>query len=295
MENYSHYFPDRDEHFRKLCRATACGHTVIPPGAPYPLPTSDYPQDHTLNWKTGRILEVHQFIYISSGSGTFESQSGGTFEVDAPCLLLLFPGDRHRYQPSAASGWVEDWIEFDGSLFREAPFAQTMTPKCPLAKLGDPYEVRAVFARAHHLALTRPSHYLEELGMLAMQLVLIHHRAMRETGTADRLADVIVRKAQARMNAHIGIPFQVGEFASTARVSESYFRKCFHQRTGLSPTQYWMRIRERQAEKWLQHTGKPITEIAEELGFDSIYHFSAWFKRRTSLAPSKWRKRNRQF
>ncbi|MFV0337878.1 MAG: AraC family ligand binding domain-containing protein [Chthoniobacterales bacterium] len=92
---------------------TACGHTEIPPGAEYPLPTSYVPSDHKLNWTRGRKLRSCQIIYISGGRGTFENKQSGSLEVRAPALIPLFPNEWHRYRPTPHIGWTEDWIEFD--------------------------------------------------------------------------------------------------------------------------------------------------------------------------------------
>ncbi len=65
----------------------------------------DIRQITILNGPQGRILQCYQIIFISEGSGVFESEH--THEpqaVKSGSVLILFPGVWHRYAPDRRYG-----------------------------------------------------------------------------------------------------------------------------------------------------------------------------------------------
>src|SRR5690606_20325449 len=79
-------------------------------------PADNHPDPYQFKWQNGRILQEYQLIYISKGKGIFESQSAGFIKVQAGSIILLFPGEWHRYRPDPNTGWVEYWAGFKGNI-----------------------------------------------------------------------------------------------------------------------------------------------------------------------------------
>jgi len=88
------------------------GYQFIPPHTPYPPKV--HPESYVFNPKQGRILKEYQLVYISKGSGYFESQSCKRQKIEAGTMLLLFPNEWHTYEPEEKSGWYEYWVGFRG-------------------------------------------------------------------------------------------------------------------------------------------------------------------------------------
>ena len=81
---------------------------------------------------------------------------------------------------------------------------------------------------------------------------------------------------------------------SELRVSEYYLAHVFKQEFGVPPMQYVMKRRIGEAQGILMHTETPIAEIADTLGFSSICHFNAMFKKYTGTPPERFRQSFRQ-
>ena len=64
-----------------------------------------------------------------------------------------------------------------------------------------------------------------------------------------------------------------------------YFQAAF----GMSPKQYQLQARVREAGQLLKNTTQPVTSIALELGFASSQHFATQFAAMTGKSPSAWR------
>lgn len=83
--------------------------------------------------------------------------------------------------------------------------------------------------------------------------------------------------------------------ASQIGISEVYLRKLFSAHYDRTPKQYILDIRIRKAKQMLIDTSFSVTEIAEECGFSSLYHFCRAFKQRTGQTPSQYAITNRIF
>jgi AraC-like DNA-binding protein len=88
---------------------------------------------------------------------------------------------------------------------------------------------------------------------------------------------------------HIGEPLSVADMARRASLSPSRFGVVFRQHFGLSPHQYFLRLRIEHAQELLRTTDLPQREIAEYCGFADVHHFSKAFKRITRLPPGAYR------
>lgn len=96
------------------------------------------------------------------------------------------------------------------------------------------------------------------------------------------------------MQTHISDCNITNEFlAQKMEISEVYLRKLFTYHLGVTPKQYMLDLRIKTAEQLLISTSKTITEISEECGFSSVYHFCRCFKQRIGQTPTEYASANR--
>lgn len=81
----------------------------------------------------------------------------------------------------------------------------------------------------------------------------------------------------------------VSEIAKQLNMSRSQCSKVFSKIYGLSPRQYMSQLKLNRAKELLVKTHLTIGEIAEELDFHSVNHFSRQFRRWTGMSPNQFR------
>lgn len=98
------------------------------------------------------------------------------------------------------------------------------------------------------------------------------------------------RKVQNVMEEHLNKGIQVTDLASTCNMSESHFSRIFKNTTGLSPMQFFIRLRMEKAQQLLRETVLSVIVVGAEVGYANAGHFSQVFKKETGQTPSDYRR-----
>ncbi|MBQ7839936.1 MAG: helix-turn-helix transcriptional regulator [Lachnospiraceae bacterium] len=91
----------------------------------------------------------------------------------------------------------------------------------------------------------------------------------------------------AEKNLHSSV--SVHKMAEIAGYHPSHFAKVFQKRLGITPAQFLIQKKAEYAIEQLTTTRRPISDIAESLGFSSQFYFSNFFKKQTGMTPSEYR------
>jgi AraC-like DNA-binding protein len=81
----------------------------------------------------------------------------------------------------------------------------------------------------------------------------------------------------------------VGQLAKEAHVSPSHLARQFKAYTGISIVKYMKMLCLDHAKYQLRETSKSVTQIAQDLHFNSIHSFSIFFKKFSGLTPTQYR------
>jgi len=81
------------------------------------------------------------------------------------------------------------------------------------------------------------------------------------------------------------------QVAQKVGLSYENFRKQFAARTTVSPGQFQKRKRVERAQSAIYHGGQSLKQLAEELEFCDVFHFSKAFKQVTGTTPSEFRRK----
>lgn len=85
----------------------------------------------------------------------------------------------------------------------------------------------------------------------------------------------------------------VSQIAQACGVSDCYFRRLFQQYSGESPMNFRQRLRIQRAKQLLLSDEQySVGEVAQELRFSDIYHFSKTFKKFVGISPLKYIEQN---
>jgi len=123
--------------------------------------------------------------------------------------------------------------------------------------------------------------FAEQLSALANQIVLEEQNA----------EPPLVLKARDYIEKHKTEELSLADVAKASGASVFHFCKVFHKATGLKFTDYVARVRLEDARNRLLNPNMRISEVAYDVGFQSLTQFNRTFKRVFGQSPSEFRAR----
>ena len=126
------------------------------------------------------------------------------------------------------------------------------------------------------------------LTFFAEQLSALANQVMLEEQNAE---PPLVLRAREYIEKHKSEELSLADVAKAAGASVYHFCKVFHKATGLKFTDYVARMRLEDARSRLLNPNLRISEIAYDVGFQSLTQFNRTFKRVFGQSPSEFRLR----
>ena len=141
------------------------------------------------------------------------------------------------------------------------------------------FQTRSVEPERYASMITLLQSFAEQLGRHAESLQIIEEG--REPAA--------IAKARRYIHDHLEESLPLGTVAHEAGLSESHFCRLFKEATGLTLTDYVNRCRIEWAKGELLKKERRISEVAFEVGYQSLSQFNRNFLRLTGSAPTSWR------
>lgn len=254
-------------------------------------PPIEHPSGYYFNWKDGRVLKEYQINYITEGAGIFENKYG-EFAVKPGSIIFTFPGVWHRYKPLIKTGWVENYIGFEGKIAKELLNHPLFTPKQAVLQIGIKEELLDTYLKIFDLVEKEQPGFQQIASGLVIKLLGYIISFEKQKGFSGKKIAKVIDEARFMMRQNVGQEINLENLAEQLNIGYSYFRQMFKKYTGVSPGQYHLQLRIMRAKELLASTDKSIKEISYELGFQSIYYFSNMFKKKEGNNPSAFRSKS---
>lgn len=115
------------------------------------------------------------------------------------------------------------------------------------------------------------------------------HVVARRSTARDAVADALVRRCRALMEANMGRPFNVADLVASLGVSRRTLETRFRAATGRSLNDEITELRIRRAKTMLAKSALPQSAIAAACGFCDASHLNVIFRRHCGAPPSAFR------
>jgi AraC family transcriptional regulator len=104
----------------------------------------------------------------------------------------------------------------------------------------------------------------------------------------EKIKGLIIQKVQ---SGEIEEHFILSNFLSTGLLRDySYLSKLFSEQQGITIEQFFIQQKIEKVKEWLMYDEFSLNEISWKLGYSSVQHLSAQFKRVTGMTPSAFKK-----
>ena len=209
---------------------------------------------------------VHQPYTITCGAGLCETMV--PVRVGERLIGYLQTGQVFRKQPT------ECQFERTAKLMSERGVEATRE------------EMHQAYFSTHSMPARQHDSVIKLLTIFAQHLAILSNQILVRQENAE---PPVITKAKKYIEEHHTEDLSLAEVAKAVNTSSFYFCKLFRRITGINFTDYVARTRIERAKNLLLNPNLRISEIAYEVGFQSLTHFNRVFKRVLGQAPSDYR------
>lgn len=241
-----------------------------------------------------RTIPDYELVYFPEATSTIYQIGDRPILLNEPGFVLTRPYKEHLYRFDPNKNVRHLFAHFDYE-----PFEAADSPYRPLLENGDwlPLGTNRLTASLMEQIL-RVSHaqgprWKERISaLLAAALEELRASADRSFEERPHLMPVQIAKAIAYMDKHLAKPLTIEDIASQTSWSHEHFTRVFSSIFGISPKRALLERRIRRAEQ-LMIAGKwTVKEIADQIGFGDVHHFSKMYKNVRGYPPSEYIKRS---
>ena len=223
----------------------------------------------------GACLEVQRKL---SGANTSDTQT-----------VTCFAGLTNTSVPVKLEERVIAFLQ-TGQVFLRTPSAKRFKKiatqliswgmKVNLARLENVYLHSRLVSPDQYRAIVRLLEiFAEHLALIADQIALQHCRG----------DPPMIRGAKDYVASHQSDPIKLEQIARALNVSKYHFCRSFKHATGLTFVEYLSRVRIEKAKVLLHNNNLRVSEIAYEVGFQTIAHFNRIFRKLVGHSPTEFR------
>ena len=231
----------------------------------------------------GGANPMAELLYVEQGS--LHSVADGRKQVlESGDFVIYSPNQWHMQyaDTDVAPRCLRIFFEMSGSLksLQDRKFTATGAMEPLFAQLLQEQERKGIFAEEMILAL------LNQLIVLLMRQVEalppVDHRMKGEYR--------IIRQMQIYVSTHIWEDLSVPFVARQVNMSPSYLTALFHKHLDIAPAEYIRRVKLQESKQMIRENKLNFTEIAAELQYSTVHHFSRQFKEKFGMTPTEYAK-----
>jgi AraC-like DNA-binding protein len=248
------------------------------------------------DYRPGWGLRLHhhnyfQMILFLDGKGVL-TVAEQEFPISSGALFLLRSGDPHALR-------ADSLVRTLDVKFRVAPgpLARSLRRAPRMLEWNEP-GIAARLERIRTEGEQKAPWYRDLCSVLLTELLYLYLRRnphgvpLNDPAMAAQLAaqDPVLERALAHIRAHYHRPLTIREIAHAAGCTDRTLRLHFHAALQVRPLSFLQRHRIAQAKALIQYSACNLKEIAEQVGFQTVHHFTRLFSAMEGRSPAVWRR-----
>jgi len=177
-----------------------------------------------------------------------------------------------------------------GQVFRkkptEAQFERTVRLSAEWGVPAEREKLREAYFATRVVGRQQHNSVVKLLSIFAQHLAMVSNRIFVEQQNSEL---PVITRAKEYIQQNQGEDISLGQVAKAVNTSTFYFCKLFKKATGVNFTEYVSRVRIEKAKNLLLNPNLRVSEIAYEVGFQSLTHFNRVFKKIIGQSPTDYR------
>jgi AraC-like DNA-binding protein len=248
------------------------------------LSGNDYIPKHKM-----RILGRYALILVLDGEVYYKDDADRSTVLQKDHAVFVTPDLAHAYGGLNGSSWSQSYMVFDGPQFDLLQSAQSIHSKQPFFKIdsaahwSEQFKDR-ILAHSNNPNSQSAIRTISQFSKLLVEMITEAPRSIRKEDQWLKTSKELLERPQ---NSEWMPPTQV---AKAVGMSYENFRKLFTRHAGVPPAKFQRQRKIDRACSAIYRESVNFKELAEELEFCDVYHFSKAFRQVKGMPPSSYRR-----
>jgi len=250
-----------------------------------------------ITWHSHDCFEL---LLLTDGATTYEFRDSRHVDLSGSHFLIIPPGKEHRgandvRRPVSLTGIMLDFTKLDQIV--HCPFSSSELAWIITQLEADSNNSHKMSKELSFLVKALPQKMVEvsnsrvesiaSLRLRICEILLEIARQLSQQRTEINRATV--DRAIDYMRKNLATSCSMEHLAKQALCSRARLFESFRASTGMTPNDYWQRMRVDVAQELLLKTKRSITDIASECGFNTSQYFSSVFRKYSGESPRDFR------
>ena len=238
-----------------------------------------------------KIRSYHLIHFVLFGKGKLHINEH-VFQLSAGDIFIIPAGKVSYYEASKDDPWCYAWISFLG-INSQMYLYQLMT------STDDVYIIHNLNTDKYKKLIfdiislqdTSTSNYFQANGVLFQIMAMLFNDVNFQENSWGKSS--VVDEVKYYLDINYAEKIKLHDVAKNFGIHPNYLTRIFHDKYGISPKQYLLKLKSKKAQRLLITTELSVSVIASSLGFDDPLAFSKIFKKEFEVSPTEYRKQSR--
>lgn len=256
-------------------------------------------RSHSAARLTWHSHDCYELLLVMEGATAYEFRDGSTANLPGGHFLVIPPTMEHRglhdvRRPARLTGLMVDPTRKNAarnSVFSACDLAWLVTQFSksiqPVRMSPELREFVRSLPEDLNAAITLKEPSMASLRMVVCGILLESARQLAFNRSFE--PELVVGKVIEFMKTNLSTSLSMQDVAESVNCNRSKLFDIFKESTGMTPNDYWQRLRIDRAQELLLGSERAITEIAFDCGFTSSQYFSAVFRKYSGTTPTDYR------
>jgi AraC-like DNA-binding protein len=236
-----------------------------------------------------RNSPIYCFEYIIKGEGTV-NVNGNRFTPVQGDVYILPKGSDHIYYSDSKNPWEKIWFNIEGPLIDNLMQAYKLNNIYHIENLDLSELFHKMFNNAQEKSRSQKEVFQKASIIFHEILLAIYSRTEKRKKSYNEIA----LQLKQYIDKNLENKLTIKNLSNQVFRSPSQIIRIFKEEFGLTPYDYILSKKLETAELLLLNTNLPIKQIALKLKFADEHYFSNYFKAKTGVAPTGYRKGDKE-
>ena len=266
------------------------GATLVKPLNAYVI-SLNAAETHEGSFTLDRPGGVPGFLFLHfSTAARIHSVTG--IRVEEPGSAILYRQDFPQWYTGVEASLTHDWMYLSGEDL-EAAVEEYALPLNTVFYLRESSFIGPLLRQIQSERLRAEANWQAAVALLIHQFLLLvaRHQLPENTHGVQTFRQKWVgpfTDVRIEMLSKLQRPWSVAELADIVCLSPPRFAVIYRDLFGVSPIEDLIQARLERARGLLLHSTLSVSQVAEQCGFDGVFHFSRLFHRRVGCPPSRY-------